>query len=112
MVSNCGSYTITRVEAQICIGSSMIQPHRQERFASVANLPAELRGDYRPTQEFQMQGVLTQFDWGIPFERDEIGLIHNINPYAVVRWADDLGHAVGAQARGGPPCPEDEQWAP
>ena len=63
MVSNCGSYTITRVEAQFCLGRTMIQPHRHERFASVANLPDAVRGDFRPASELQLQRVLTPFDW-------------------------------------------------
>jgi hypothetical protein len=112
MVSNSGSYTITRVEAQFCIGISMRQPHRREGFASPASLPAAVLGDFRPAPGLPLLGVLTPADWGIRFETDEIHVKYLAASYPVVRWTDDWGtrweHKRGVVRR----IPEDEQWAP
>jgi hypothetical protein len=113
MVSNSGSYTITRVEAQFCIGISMRQPHRHEGFANAAILPDAVLGDFRPAPELPLQGVLTPADWGIRFETDEIHVKYLVGPYyAVVRWTDEWGtrweHKQGVVRR----ISEDEQWAP
>ena len=112
MVSNSGSYTITRVEAQFCIGISMRQPHRHEGFANAAILPDAVLGDFRPAPELPLQRVLTSADWGIRFETDEIHVKYLTGPYAVVRWTDEWGtrweHKRGVVR----PISEDEQWAP
>ena len=59
-----------------------------------------------------MQGVLTQFDWGIRFESDEIGLIHNINPTrscdGPTTWGTRWEHKRGVVRR----VSEQEQRAP
>jgi hypothetical protein len=96
MIVNRGLYTITRVEAQFCLGNAMIPHHRFQRMASLDTVPAALRAhlplvSYQPAPEISLHGVLTPFDTGIRFETDQIHERHLVSPYPVVRWTDQWG---------------------
>jgi hypothetical protein len=112
IVVNRSSSTITRVEAQFCLGNSMISHHRYERVSGFQQVPDKLREGYRPSPERMMSGVLTPFDIGIRFETDEIHERHLAGPYPVVRWTDRWGarweHKRGVVR----PIREDELWEP
>jgi hypothetical protein len=90
-VLNRGSFTITRVEAQLCLGNSMITHHRYERVSTFQGLPEVMRADYDPSPERPMHGVLTPWDFGIRFETDGIHVRDLADPYPVVRWMDRWG---------------------
>jgi hypothetical protein len=112
IVVNHGSYTISRIEAQFCIGNSMTSPHRFERMPSFNSLPTELRSGEQPTPEIPLRGVLTPFDRSIRFETDDIHEKHLVSPYPVVRWVDHWGtwweHKRGVVR----PIADAEPWVP
>lgn len=112
MIVNRSSSTITRVEAQFCLGNSMIPYHRFERISGFGQVPEVLRSGYRPSPERPMRGVLTPFDTGIRFETDGIHERSLAGPYPVVRWTDRWG-ATWEHKRGfARPVREDEPWGP
>lgn len=91
MVVNHGAYTITRVEAQFCIGNSMQQPRRYQRVTGFEVVPEILRAGFYPSPERPLRGVLTPFDEGIRFETDDIHEDHLVTPYPIIRWRDHWG---------------------
>jgi hypothetical protein len=112
MVVNRSPSTITRIEAQFCLGRSMMPHHRYERVPGFGQVPDKLRTGYRPSPERPMSSVLTPFDVGIRFETGEIHEQHLVSPYPVVRWTDRWGarwehkRGVVRQVR------DDEPWEP
>jgi hypothetical protein len=112
MVVNRGAYTITRIEAQFCLGNSMQGHHGYKRVTGFEQVPEILRAGYYPSPERAVSGVLTPFDAGIRFETDNIHERHLASPYPVVRWTDRWGtrwehkRGVVRQVR------DDQQWEP
>ena len=112
MVVNRGSSTITRLEAQFCLGSSMISHARYHRETGFQKVPEPLRSGYYSSREQAVLGVLTPFDAGIRFETDEIHIRNLSGPFPIVRWTDRWGtrweHKRGVVRR----IREDEPWEP
>lgn len=91
-VVNRGSFTITGVDAQLCLGGNSMQPyHRHTRVTGFEQVPDILRAGFYPSPERPLRGVLTPFDTGIRFETDQIHEDHLVMPYPVVRWMDHWG---------------------
>lgn len=91
MIVNRGSYTITRIEAQFCLGNSMITYHRYVREPGFGELPRRLVEQFGPSPERAVYGVLASWDTGIRFETDAIHERHLASWYPVVRWTDRWG---------------------
>jgi hypothetical protein len=92
VIVNCGSYTITRVEAQFSPdGRSMIPHHRWVRVSSFPDLPERVKEDFEAAPETAMYHTLTPRDAGLRFETDAIDRRHLQSPYSVVRWTDRWG---------------------
>lgn len=112
MVVNRGSFTITRVEAQFCLGSSIIQHDGYQRVTGFEQVPEVLRSGYYASREQAVRGVLTPFDVGIRFETDEIHLRYLSGPFPIVRWTDRWGtrweHKRGVVRQIG----DDAPWEP
>lgn len=92
IVLNHGSFTITRVDAQLCLGGNSMQPyHSSRRFGVSDEIPPDVVGSFSTFPGRAMSGVLTPFDRGIRFETDDIHERHLVMPYPVVRWMDHWG---------------------
>jgi hypothetical protein len=112
MIVNRSSSTITRVEAQFCLGNSMIPYHR------LSGSPASGRyrkcsvpdTGHRPSA--RCGGVLTPFDTGIRFETDGIHERSLAGPYPVVRWTDRWGTTWEHKRGVARPVRDDEPWEP
>lgn len=110
MVVNRGSFTITRVDMQFCLGNILVQPRGYERMSGFNRVDDKLRAGYAPAAERPLRGVLTPFDAGIRFESGDMHERDLASPYPVVRWNDHWGtrweHKRGVVRR----IADDTEW--
>jgi len=113
MIVNRGSYTITGVEAQFCLGGNqMISHHRYVREPGFGGLPRLLVAQFGPSPERAVRGVLAPWDTGIRFETDAIHERHLASWYPVVRWTDRWGVWWEYKRGAVRPIRGDEPWVP
>lgn len=113
MVVNHGSFTITGVEAQLCLsGKSMQQYHSYQRVTGFEEIPSLVTAGFFVSPERAVSKVLTPFDGGIRFETADIHKRHLSGPYPVVRWTDHWG--TRWEHKGGvvQPVSDDQPWEP
>lgn len=114
LIENRSSFTITRVEAQFCIGTSLVTHRKVTRLAGFGALPHGLRAGWRASDEDEIvtTDVLTPWNEGVRFESDDIRVQNLRGAYPIVRWTDRWGtrwehkRGVVRQIR------DDEPWAP
>jgi hypothetical protein len=112
IVINRGRYTITRLEAQICLnGNSMTHYDKREHFSTwwnLRNMPLA-EGLDGPEPDVRLD-TLTPSDLGMRFTHDAIAESRVRGSYPVVRWKDRWGqtweHKLGRVEKIG----DDTQW--
>ena len=111
IVINHGRYTITRLEAQICMnGNSLTSYGKTEHFTSrwrlLAPMTAGLSGEGRDIY----LSTLTPADIGMRYTHDAVAVRHLLGSYPIVRWQDRWGtfweHRQGVVRK----IAEGEQW--
>lgn len=114
IVINRGRYTITRLEAQICLnGKSMTSYGKRQHFPAwwnLRNMPLA-EGLEGPEPDIRLD-TLTPSDLGMRFVHDAIAERHVRGAYPVVRWKDRWGqtweHKLGKVEK----IDEGTQWTP
>lgn len=113
IVVNHGRYTITRVEAQICLSRNSLTGYgRTERVSSYFNLREELTEGMVWEARASNLGTLTPMDLGLRYTTDLMATKFLVGSYPMVRWTDRWGqrweHKQGVVRK----ISEGEAWAP
>lgn len=116
IVVNRGRYTITRLQAQLCLSSSgnySLQSYgKRELFSSLAVLPDTLTTGLAGEGRDVWGDTLRPADIGMRFSSDAIAERHLFGSYPIVRWRDRWGtwweHRRGEVRQ----IDESEDWKP
>lgn len=112
IVVNHGRYTITRVEAQICLSGTLTSYDTTEHFSSYYSLPDPLIRDMVWEARDRSLSTLTPADLGLRYTTDVMATKFLVGNYPIVRWTDRWGtlweHKQGVVRQ----VAEGEQWRP
>lgn len=89
IVLNRSRYTITRLQAQLCLnGNSLLPYSRQELISSVGKLPEEITAGLTGEGRVIWGDTLRSTDIGMRFSSDAITVRDLYGSYPIVRWRD------------------------
>jgi hypothetical protein len=113
IVVNGGRYTITQIEARICLGGKSITGYsKTEPFSSWWNLPKPIASDLSGQERDIFLNTLTPADLGMRYIHDAVAEQFLHGSYPIVRWRDRWGarweHKRGVVRQ----VTEGENWEP
>jgi hypothetical protein len=92
IVVNRGHYTITRLEAQICLSRDTLTSYgKTEHFTSWWTVPQPMTEGLSGAGRDIYLSTLTPTDLGMRFSSDTVAVRHLIGSYPIVWWMDRWG---------------------